>query len=156
MSRRNIKLNNKIYPDIKYNSILISKFINILMKNGKKLTSKFIVYKSLELISKNYKKDIISIFDEILNNVKPIIEIKSKKIGGSIYNIPTEIKENRKNTLAMRWIIKYARKRLEKSMELKLLAEFNDILQNKGLSIKKRDEVHKTAEANKAFSHYKW
>ncbi|BBA85088.1 30S ribosomal protein S7 [Candidatus Nardonella dryophthoridicola] len=156
MSRKKIKIKNKILPDIKFNSILVSKFINIVMKNGKKSLALKIVYSLLNMIKLKINKNEIDLLEEIINKVRPMVEIKSRKIGGSTYNVPFEINDNRKNSLALKWIVKFSRKRSGNSMIEKLYDEIIDISQNKGLSIKKRDEIHKIADSNKAFSYYKW
>ncbi|MBV2145871.1 MAG: 30S ribosomal protein S7, partial [Wolbachia endosymbiont of Pissodes strobi] len=131
--------------------------VNIMMLNGKKTLSQNILYSALNIVFKKVNKYNIDIFENIIDKVRPLIEVKSRKIGGSTYQIPTEIKSERKDTLAIRWIIISARKRSKnESMFLKLSNEFIDILDNKGLSIKKRDEMHKMAESNKAFAHYRW
>ncbi|BBA84696.1 30S ribosomal protein S7 [endosymbiont of Euscepes postfasciatus] len=157
MSRKNLSFNKKILPDYKFNSKIISKFINLLMLKGKKTLARYIVYKSLDIFfNKINNFDILNFEKNVIEKVKPIIEVKSRKIGGSKYSIPVEISINRANTLAIRWIINSARKRLEnKFMFIKLSNEYIDILNNKGFSLKKRDEIHKIAESNKAFTHYK-
>ncbi|BBA85268.1 30S ribosomal protein S7 [endosymbiont of Sipalinus gigas] len=156
MSRRKIKKINNILPDIKYNSKLVSKFINILMLNGKKSLAQNILYSALYKL-KNINNNEIEIFNKAIDNVKPLLEIKSRRVGGSTYQIPIEIKEDRSYTLAIRWIIRFARKRkIDKTMNIKLSNELNDAFLNKGSSIKKRDEIYKIAESNKAFAHYKW
>lgn len=156
MSRRRIIGQRKILPDPKYSSELLAKFINILMFNGKKSIAENIVYTALEQLSFKIHKKELEIFEEALDNVKPIIEVKSRRVGGSTYQVPIEVRPSRRNTLAMRWIVMAARKRTDKSMSIRLKNEFSDALENKGLAVKKREEVHKMAEANKAFAHYRW
>ncbi|QOJ86544.1 30S ribosomal protein S7 [Candidatus Riesia pediculicola] len=156
MSRRKITSRRKVLPDFKYKSELLTKFINILMKNGKKSVAESIVYRSLNMLSEKTKMSQIESFEVSLNNVRPIVEVKSRRVGGSTYQIPVEIRPVRRNTLAMRWIIISARKRKEKSMILKLKNELNDAFEQKGSSVRKKEEVHKMAEANKAFAHYRW
>ncbi|AZP36288.1 30S ribosomal protein S7 [Candidatus Annandia adelgestsuga] len=156
MSRRRLVETRKINPDPKFGSEILSKFINILMFKGKKNIAEKIVYKALDILSKRIGKNEIDSFIISLNNIKPFIEVKSRRIGGSTYQVPIEIKSSRRNTLAMRWIINFARKRKEKSMSLKLANELYDALNNKGSSIKKKEEIHRLAEANKAFAHYRW
>ncbi|CAL4324001.1 30S ribosomal protein S7 [Buchnera aphidicola] len=156
MSRRRIIGNRKILPDPKFSSVILAKFINILMMHGKKSIAENIVYSALEKISTKSNKNALDIFDEILEHVRPTVEVKSRRVGGSTYQVPIEVRPERRNTLAMRWIVESARKRSDHSMCLKLFNEFVDVLDNKGLAIKKRNEVHRIAEANKAFAHYRW
>ncbi|CAL4323893.1 30S ribosomal protein S7 [Buchnera aphidicola] len=156
MSRRRMIESRKILPDPKFSSEILAKFINTLMMNGKKSIAENIVYSALEKLSIQVQKDELEIFDIILEHVKPVVEVKSRRVGGSTYQVPIEVRPVRRNTLAMRWIVESARKRKDKSMFLRLFHEFSDILENKGASIKKRDDVHRTAEANKAFAHYRW
>ncbi len=157
MSRRNISNKNKILPDILYNSELVSKFINLLMWDGKKSTAENILYKSLDLVELKCNDNKIKLLELAINNVKPIVEIKTRRVGGTTYQIPIEVRPIRANTLAMRWIIYSARNRSNnKNMILNLTDELLDCINKKGLSIKKRDEVHRIANANKAFAHYRW
>ncbi|QJC38239.1 30S ribosomal protein S7 [Enterobacteriaceae endosymbiont of Donacia marginata] len=156
MPRRRIISQRKILPDSQFESNLLAKFINILMVNGKKSIAESIVYSALNKITKKKGKKEIDIFLSALENVKPIVEVKSRRVGGSTYQVPVEIRPIRRNTLAMRWLINAARKRQEKSMILKLSNEILDALENKGNAVKKREEIHKMAEANKAFAHYRW
>lgn len=156
MSRRNISSNRKIIPDYIYNSKLVSKFINILMLNGKKSIAENILYSSLDFLSKKTNKNKLEILELAINNVKPIIEIRSRRVGGTTYQIPIEVKPLRGYTLAIRWIISCAKKRSNKNMFLKLTDELLDAFYNKGCAIKKREEVHRMAESNKAFAHYRW
>ncbi len=157
MSRKNINYIHNIIPDYIYNSKLVSKFINILMLNGKKSVAEKILYNSLNILYEKIKKDKLNLLELAIENVKPIVEIKSRRVGGTTYQIPVEVRPSRGYTLAMRWIILYARKRLnKKSMCFKLSDELFDAIEKKGNSIKKRDEVHRMAESNKAFAHYRW
>ncbi|QCI27340.1 30S ribosomal protein S7 [Buchnera aphidicola] len=156
MSRRKIIEQRKILPDPKFSSEILAKFINILMVHGKKSIAECIVYSALKKISNKINKTELDIFDIVLENVRPIVEVKSRRVGGSTYQVPVEVRPIRRNTLAMRWIIDAARKRKNSSMLLRLFYEFVDILDKKGAAIKKRDEVHRIAEANKAFAHYRW
>ncbi len=158
MSRKNIiNISRNIIPDYIYNSKLITKFINILMLNGKKSIAENILYSSLNILSNKSKKDRLFLLEKAINNVKPIVEVKSRRVGGTTYQIPVEVKPSRGYTLAIRWIIFYARKRSnKKNMILKLSDELLDAIKKKGFSIKKRDEVHRMAESNKAFAHYRW
>ncbi|WP_343183013.1 30S ribosomal protein S7 [Buchnera aphidicola (Neophyllaphis podocarpi)] len=156
MPRRKVIGNRKILPDPKFGSELLAKFINILMIDGKKSIAEEIVYSSLSQLSKLSKKSEIVAFEISLDNVKPTVEVKSRRVGGSTYQVPVEVRPIRRNALAMRWIINAARKRSDKSMSLRLTAELFDALSNKGAAVKKREEIHKMAEANKAFAHYRW
>ncbi|PPI87857.1 30S ribosomal protein S7 [Candidatus Pantoea edessiphila] len=156
MPRRRVISQRKILPDPRFKSELLGKFINILMIDGKKSISESIVYSALEALSKKFSKNEIDTFETALENVRPVIEVKSRRVGGSTYQVPVEVRPVRRNALAMRWIIAAARKRTDKSMILKLINELADAIENKGTAVKKREEVHRTAEANKAFAHYRW
>ncbi|WP_367670742.1 30S ribosomal protein S7 [Sodalis-like secondary symbiont of Drepanosiphum platanoidis] len=156
MPRRRIISQRKILPDPKFGSEILSKFINILMINGKKSIAEFITYNALDFLIKKSKKNHLESFETALENVRPIVEVKSRRVGGSTYQVPVEVRLVRRNALAMRWIIYAARKRSDKSMSLRLANELYDAIKNKGLAVKKREDVHKMAEANKAFAHYRW
>ncbi|VFP81252.1 30S ribosomal protein S7 [Buchnera aphidicola (Cinara kochiana kochiana)] len=156
MPRRRIIGQRKILPDPKFSSELLAKFINILMINGKKSIAENIVYSALSVLSKKLKKKELDIFILALDNVKPSVEVKSRRVGGSTYQVPIEVRPTRKNALAMRWIVAAARKRIDKSMSVRLSNELLDAIENKGLAVRKREEVHKMADANKAFAHYRW
>ncbi|WP_343191848.1 30S ribosomal protein S7 [Buchnera aphidicola] len=156
MSRRRIVGNRDVLPDTKFVSKTLSKFINIIMIDGKKSIAENIVYKSLNILSKKTDLDELSSFKLALKNVKPIVEVKSRRVGGSTYQVPVEVRPSRRNTLAMRWIIISARKRKDKSMCLRLFNELYDAINKKGEAIKKKEEVHRIAESNKAFAHYRW
>ncbi|MBK4764818.1 MAG: 30S ribosomal protein S7 [Pantoea sp. Brub] len=156
MPRRRVIGQRKILPDPRFGSELLGKFINILMINGKKSISESIVYSALKELAKRFNKNELEIFEIALENVRPTIEVKSRRVGGSTYQVPVEVRPIRRNALAMRWIIESARKRNDKSMIFKLINELTDAKENKGAAVKKREEVHKTAEANKAFAHYRW
>ncbi|QJC28730.1 30S ribosomal protein S7 [Enterobacteriaceae endosymbiont of Plateumaris consimilis] len=156
MSRRRIISQRKILPDPKFDSNLLAKFINILMVNGKKSIAESIVYSALKSITKNSGKNELDNFLNALENVKPMVEVKSRRVGGSTYQVPVEVRPSRRNTLAMRWLVNAARKRNDKSMSLRLAHEISDAIENKGNAIKKKEEVHRMAEANKAFAHYRW
>ncbi len=157
MPRRRIVGNRKIFPDLIFHSELVSKFINLLMINGKKSVAECILYTALDLLESKLNKDKLDLLKLAINNVKPIVEVKSRRVGGTTYQIPIEIRPSRGNTLAMRWIILSARKRsLNKKMFLKLSDELLDAINKKGLAIKRRDEIHRIAESNKAFAHYRW
>lgn len=156
MSRRRIVAKRIIIPDTKFKSDILAKFINILMFNGKKSVAEFIVYSALDVSASQSGKDCIEFFELALNNVRPVVEVKSRRVGGSTYQVPVEVRLIRRNTLAMRWIIESARKRHDKSMELRLAHELLDASEGKGAAVKKREEVHRMAESNKAFAHYRW
>jgi len=156
MPRRRVVGNRKISPDPKFFSELIAKFINVIMINGKKSIAEYIVYSVLDKLAKKFKKKEVEVVELAFENVRPVVEVKSRRVGGSTYQVPVEVRLVRRNALAMRWIISSARKRNEKSMKLRLLNELSDAIEKKGESVRKREEVHKMAEANKAFAHYRW
>jgi len=156
MSRRKKNIKKEILEDPKYMNIIVSKFINILMLHGKKTIAEKILYSTLEKISTQKKQVPIKIFQDVLNNVKPKVEVKSRRIGGATYQVPNEVKADRAQALAIRWLVEAARKRSGKSMQDKLYQEFLDAFNNKGGAVKKREDVHKMADANKAFAHYRW
>ncbi|WP_343128551.1 30S ribosomal protein S7 [Buchnera aphidicola (Kurisakia onigurumii)] len=156
MPRRRVIGSRKILPDPKFLSELLAKFINILMVDGKKSIAETIVYSALSELSKKLGKKEIELFELALDKVKPTVEVKSRRVGGSTYQVPVEVRPVRRNALAMRWIIEAARKRTDKSMSLRLSNELHDAIENKGLAVKKREEIHRMAEANKAFAHYRW
>jgi small subunit ribosomal protein S7 len=156
MPRRREVSERVVIPDSKYKNVLVAKFVNTVMQDGKKSTAEQIIYKAFDIIEKRTKEEPLSVFEKAIENVKPGIEVKSRRIGGSTYQVPSEIKKARRVALAMRWIIGFAKKRSEKSMDEKLAAEFLDAYNNRGTSIKKKEDTHKMAEANKAFAHYRW
>ncbi|VFP81922.1 30S ribosomal protein S7 [Candidatus Erwinia haradaeae] len=156
MPRRRIISQRKILPDPKFGSDLLAKFINILMKNGKKSIAETIVYNALANVSSKISKNGLEIFETALDNVRPTVEVKSRRVGGSTYQVPVEVRPVRRNTLAMRWIVESARKRSDKSMALRLAHELSEASENRGSAVKKREDVHRMAEANKAFAHYRW
>jgi small subunit ribosomal protein S7 len=143
-------------PDAKYNSKLVSKFIKSIMKDGKKSIAESILYDAMDIIEKKTNEPAIKIFEQALENAKPMIEVKSRRVGGSTYQVPTEIRPSRRTALGIRWIIDFARKRSEKGMVDKLSAELLDAANKRGATIKKKEDTHKMAEANKAFAHYRW
>jgi small subunit ribosomal protein S7 len=145
-----------VLPDLKYHDALVSRFINGLMRRGKKSTAQRIFYNALEVIGQRSKDDPLKVFHQAMDNVKPLIEVKSRRVGGATYQVPVEVRYDRRISLAIRWIIGFSKARGEKSMETKLAGELMDASQNKGGSIKKREDTHKMAEANKAFAHYRW
>ena len=156
MSRRREAPKRKILPDPIYNDRTLTKFINAVMLRGKKSIAENIVYGSFEIIEKRMKEEPLRVFKKALENVKPAVEVKSRRVGGSTYQVPIEIRGQRQTALAFRWLIGFARKRHEKTMKEKLAGEFMDAAANRGASIKKKDDTHKMAEANKAFAHYRW
>ena len=156
MPRRRRIEPRKILPDPKFGSELLAKFINVLMVDGKKSTAEAIVYGALETLSQRTGKDALEAFDAALENVRPAVEVKSRRVGGSTYQVPVEVRPTRRNALAMRWVIEAARKRGDKSMALRLANELTDAADNKGSAVKKREDVHRMAEANKAFAHFRW
>ncbi|WP_348666477.1 30S ribosomal protein S7 [Arsenophonus symbiont of Ornithomya chloropus] len=156
MPRRRVIGQRKILSDPKFGSELLAKFINILMVDGKKSIAETIVYKALDTLSYRAKKKHMETFEIALENVRPMVEVKSRRVGGSTYQVPVEVRPVRRNALAMRWIVAAARKRPDKSMALRLANELTDAIENKGTAVKKREDVHRMAEANKAFAHYRW
>ena len=157
MSRRRKAEKREIIPDTKFNDKVLSKFINIVMYDGKKSKSEKMVYDALEIASKKLKiSKPIDLFRNALNNVKPGIEVRSRRVGGATYQVPVEVRNERAQALAIRWIVDSSRKRNEKSMVDRLAQELADAHENKGTSIKKREDTHKMAEANRAFAHYRW
>jgi len=157
MSRRRVAEKREILSDPKYGDQVLAKFINIVMRRGKKSTAEKIVYGALDEMSGRSKgADPLELFNKALGNVKPIIEVKSRRVGGATYQIPVEVRADRSMALAMRWLVDSAKKRSEKNMGLRLAGELMDASDNRGSAIKKREDTHKMAEANKAFSHYRW
>lgn len=156
MARRKAPSKREIIQDPKYRSQLVMKFINHMMKNGKKSVSERILYESFDIIEKRTKSDPLKMFKKAIDNVKPVLEVKSRRVGGATYQVPVEVRQDRRLTLSMRWLISYSRGRTDKTMAQKLASEFIDAANNKGLAIKKREDTHKMAEANKAFAHYRW
>lgn len=156
MPRRRLVEKKDILPDPKYNSKLVSKFISVIMKDGKKATVEKVFYNALDIMKKKTGSDPIKVFKTAMENVKPLVEVKPRRVGGATYQVPVEIKPQRRTALAIRWIIKYSRDRSEKTMQEKLAGELLDAFNNTGSSIKKKEDTHKMAEANKAFAHYRW
>ena len=155
MSRRRKINKREILSDPRYKDTIVSKFINVLMLDGKKTIAESIFYTTLEKISTTKKQDAIKIFHDVLNNVKPKVEVRSRRVGGATYQIPNEVKSGRAQALAIRWLVDAARKRNGKNMQDKLYQEFLDASDNKGGAVKKREDTHKMAEANKAFAHFR-
>ena len=143
-------------PDSKYSNKLISKFIKSMMLDGKKSIAERMLYDAFDIIEKKTNESPVKIFEKAIDNVRPLIEVKSRRVGGSTYQVPTEIRPSRRTALGIRWIIGFARKRPEKSMDRKLAGELLDAANNRGASAKKREDTHKMADANKAFAHYRW
>ena len=156
MPRRRVVGQRKILPDPKFGSELLAKFINVVMVDGKKSVSESIVYGALDIIATKSGKDHLAIFEEALDHIRPTVEVKSRRVGGSTYQVPVEVRPVRRNALAMRWLVEAARKRGAKSMAQRLAGELLDAAENKGSAVKKREDVHRMAEANKAFAHYRW
>jgi small subunit ribosomal protein S7 len=156
MSRKREVRKREILPDPKYHDSLIAKFINGIMRRGKKSLSERVFYRALDIIKDKTHSDPVKIFSQAMDNVKPLIEVRPRRVGGATYQVPVEVRPQRKVALAIRWIIGYAQQRSEKTMEEKLSAELIDAANNRGASIKKKEDTHKMAEANKAFAHYRW
>jgi small subunit ribosomal protein S7 len=146
----------EVLPDPKYGSRLVAKFVNIMMIRGKKSTAEQIMYHALAAVEERSKQEALKMFKTAIDNVKPAVEVKSRRVGGSTYQVPVEVRPDRRTSLAMRWVIGAARRRPERSMAEKLSAELLDAANNRGTAVKKREDTHKMAEANKAFAHYRW
>lgn len=145
-----------VLPDPMYHSKLVTKFINGIMWEGKKSIAEGILYGAFDIVAKRANEDPLKVFERAVDNVRPVLEVRSRRVGGSTYQVPVEIRPERRHALAIRWLIQYARSRGEKSMREKLAGELLDAASNKGSSVKKKEDTHKMAEANKAFAHYKW
>ncbi len=156
MSRRRVAERREILPDPKYHDQVLAKFVNMVMRSGKKSIAERIVYGALDEVGRKKKSDSLAVFNKALGNVRPIVEVKSRRVGGATYQIPVEVRSDRSMTLAMRWLVDAAKRRGEKNMGLRLAGEILEASDNKGTAIKKREDTHKMAEANKAFSHYRW
>ena len=156
MSRRHAAEKREILPDAKFGDRVLSKFMNNLMIDGKKSVAESIVYGALERMEKRLKREPVQAFHEALDNVKPSVEVRSRRVGGATYQVPVEVRTERREALAIRWVITAARKRNEHTMEERLAAELSDAVNNRGTAVKKREDTHKMADANKAFSHYRW
>jgi small subunit ribosomal protein S7 len=156
MARRRVAAKRAILPDPKFRSEVVAKFINMLMLDGKKSVAEKVVYGALDTVVDKTKGDAIEMLDKALENVRPVVEVKSRRVGGATYQVPVEVRPNRRNTLAMRWIIDAARSRNEKGMQARLAGELSDASENRGSAVKKREDTHRMAEANKAFAHYRW
>jgi small subunit ribosomal protein S7 len=156
MPRRREVPKRVILPDPKYHDRLLAKFVNAIMLDGKKSTAEAIVYGAFDLIAARSSDDPLEAFKKAIENVRPMLEVKSRRVGGSTYQVPVEVRSDRRNALALRWIITYSRKRGEKTMRERLAGEILDASNNRGTAVKKREDTHKMAEANKAFAHYRW
>jgi small subunit ribosomal protein S7 len=159
MSRRAQAPVRTILPDPKFNSDMLAKFMNVVMKNGKKSAAERIIYGALDRIAEKTGKqgsEAIDVLSTALDNVKPVVEVKSRRVGGATYQVPVEVRATRRQTLAMRWVIEAARARSEKSMAFRLAHELMDASENRGAAVRKREDTHRMAEANKAFAHYRW
>lgn len=156
MSRRRVAEKRDILPDPKYGDQILAKFINMIMRSGKKSIAEKIVYGALDELAGKAKGEPLELFNKALDNVKPVVEVKSRRVGGATYQIPVEVRADRSLTLAMRWLVDAAKNRNEKNMGLRLAGELMDATENRGNAIKKREDMHRMAEANKAFSHYRW
>lgn len=156
MPRRREVPKRVILPDPKHGSEMLAKFVNMVMECGKKSTAEKIVYGALDAITEKGKDDPMGLLEQALENVRPMVEVKSRRVGGATYQVPIEVRSTRRNTLAMRWIIDASRKRGEKSMARRLAGELLDAADSRGAAVKKREDVHRMAEANRAFAHYRW
>ena len=156
MSRRTEAPKRKVIPDAKYGERLVARFVNSLMLRGKRSVAERNLYGAFDIIETRYKEEPLEVFKKALDSVKPRVEVKSRRVGGATYQVPVEVRNDRRNTLAMRWLVQYARQRGEKSMMERLAAEFMEASQGRGNAVKKREDTHKMADANKAFAHYRW
>jgi small subunit ribosomal protein S7 len=156
MARRRVAEKREALPDPKFHDIMVTKFINVLMLSGKKSVAERIFYGALDVISDRSKQDPLATFKRAMDNVKPVLEVKSRRVGGSTYQVPVEVRPDRRQALSARWIVQAAKSRSERTMRQRLAAELLDAANNTGVSIKKKEDTHKMAEANKAFAHYRW
>ena len=156
MSRRHAAEKREVLPDAKYGDRVLTKFMNNLMLDGKKSVAEKIVYGALDRVENKIKRAPVEVFHEALDNIKPSVEVRSRRVGGATYQVPVEVRPVRRQTLAMRWVIDAARKRSEKSMAQRLAGELMEAADNRGTAVKKREDTHRMAEANKAFAHYRW
>lgn len=157
MPRRKVIEKRQVMPDPRFNSVLVSKFTNGIMECGKKSIAQRIFYDAMDIVAKKVTDDDpLTVFEEAMDKVRPKVEVKSRRVGGATYQVPMEVRQTRRNALAIRWIISFAKSRSGKSMSEKLAAEFMDAYNNRGAAVKKRDDTHRMAEANKAFAHYRW
>ena len=156
MSRKKTQPKKIVTPDSKFNSTIIPKLINSIMYDGKKVVAEKIVYEAIEKIKSKTKEEPIKVFNEAINNIKPTVEVRSRRVGGATYQVPVEVKSKRAQALAIRWLVESARKRKDKHMADKIFNELYDAYEKKGAAVKKREDVHKMAESNKAFAHFRW
>jgi small subunit ribosomal protein S7 len=156
MPRKRLIIKRETFVDPVYKSRLVAKFINCMMLKGKKSTAQSILYEAFNIIKQKTKEDPLALFEKAVNSVKPLVEVKSRRVGGSTYQVPTEVRASRSQALAIRWLISFSRARGEKSMAAKLAAEIMDAANGRGTTVKKKDDTHRMAEANKAFAHYRW
>ena len=156
MPRRRVVAKRDILPDPKFGNITLAKFMNMIMKHGKKAVAERIVYGALEIVTEKSDQDALQVFADALEKIAPMVEVKSRRVGGATYQVPVEVRPARRQALAMRWLVEFSRKRGEKSMDQRLAGELMDAAQGKGAAVKKREDVHRMADANKAFSHYRF
>lgn len=156
MPRRRVVAKREVLPDPKYGNITLAKFMNHVMISGKKSIAERIIYGALDTVKAKTNRDPVEVFNEALENIAPLVEVKSRRVGGATYQVPVEVRASRRTALAMRWLVDYSRRRGEKSMPARLAGELMDAAQGKGAAVKKREDVHRMAEANKAFSHYRF
>ena len=156
MSRRKSSVKRTILPDARYDSQTVSKFINVLMYQGKKSTAERIFYSAMDVVEEKAQQPGVNVFKAALTNIKPVVEVKSRRVGGATYQVPVEVRPERRTALAMRWLIQYSRERNEKSMAERLSAEVLAAAKGEGNAVKKKEDTHRMAEANKAFAHYRW
>ena len=156
MARRMEAPRREILPDPVYNSQLVTKFVNVMMRDGKKTVAERILYDALDIVGESTEEDPMKVFKKAVDNVKPAVEVKSRRVGGSTYQVPVEVRPNRRLALSFRWLLDNAKRRGEKTMRQRLAGELMDAAENRGAAIKKREDTHRMAEANKAFAHYRW
>ena len=156
MPRRRVPARRAVLPDPKFGSVILAKFMSHVMRDGKKSVAERIVYGALGAITEKGNSDPLKVFETALDNIAPMVEVKSRRVGGATYQVPVEVRPERRNALSMRWLVEYARGRGEKSMALRLAGEIHDASQGRGSAVKKREDVHRMAEANRAFSHYRF
>ncbi len=156
MSRRHAATKREVTPDAKYNDVVVAKFMNSLMYDGKKSVAEEILYGAMAELEDKIKKPALEVFKDALNNVKPLVEVRSRRVGGATYQVPTEVRPDRQQALAIRWVIGAARGRSENTMKERLFGELQDAYNNRGTAIRKREDTHRMADANKAFAHFKW
>ena len=156
MPRKGPAIKREILPDPKYHERLVAKFVNSMMEDGKKSTAEAVLYRALDLIAQRAKEEPLGVFKRAIDNVKPVVEVRSRRVGGATYQVPVEVRPARRVSLGMRWLVQHARSRGEKAMEERLAAEVLEAAANRGAAVKKKEDTHRMAEANKAFAHYRW